>query len=204
MKRTLAFLAGLSGLVLAGQAAAQSAVGAPVYAPAGYVPAQAIYCADASGKAQLCAFGGGGGGSSAATSRASYTGAAVVGGLDVALSAGSLSNPGTGAKLASGEITHSSPKAFSSGSVSWTFNARGRGPRAVTRSTVEVGGAGGRPSGVGVGTSGYSSGMSIPQPPVTADPDAPAGWSALGPEESASGSWPPRPGSSPPTAWRRR
>jgi PKD repeat protein len=45
----------------------------------------------------------------------------VVGGFDVSASAGTISNNGTGTKVASGEITHTSPHAFSGGAVAFTL-----------------------------------------------------------------------------------
>jgi hypothetical protein len=49
-------------------------------------------------------------------------GPAVVGGLDVFADDGTLSVVDVLTQLNSGEITHTEPKAFSSGEVSWDFN----------------------------------------------------------------------------------
>ena len=50
-------------------------------------------------------------------------GPAVVGGIDIAATRGTLTSlPGQGTKLLSGEIVHSTPKSFASGSVSWAFD----------------------------------------------------------------------------------
>ena len=49
-------------------------------------------------------------------------GAAVQGGFNVASFLGSLNPVDASAQLMAGEITHTSPKSFSGGSVSWSFN----------------------------------------------------------------------------------
>lgn len=49
------------------EALAQSVPGAPIKAPAGYLPGVATYCDDGTGHAVICASGGGGGGGGAAT-----------------------------------------------------------------------------------------------------------------------------------------
>ena len=74
-------------------------------------------------------------------------GAASKGGFDVAVSAGSLSNPSSGARLANGEICHSTPKSFANGAVSWMFTVTA--PKTGTSFTIY--GAGVSSNGNGAG-----------------------------------------------------
>jgi chitodextrinase len=73
-------------------------------------------------------------------------GPAVVGGADVHVSSGTLASlTGQGTKLLNGDLVHSSPKPFASGSVSWNFNWTAP----ATAGTVSMFGAGNSADGDG-------------------------------------------------------
>ncbi|HEY3450790.1 MAG TPA: choice-of-anchor V domain-containing protein [Myxococcales bacterium] len=94
-------------------------------------------------------------------------GPAVDSGLDVAASTGTLATADALTRLASGEITQSSPKAFSGGSASWTF--QWTAPATAGAATLYAAGLssnGSGTSGDGVGSATLAVTVAAAPPPV--------------------------------------